>query len=81
MRDIEQKSDIGNVIYKNVENFIFASNAFNIICQNYQLKRISSDENEKDEFEEKFKYYQILDCIITIGKFFLYREINLCVHY
>ena len=50
MRDIEQKSDIGNVIYKNVENFIFASNAFNKICQNYQLKKISSDDNAKDEF-------------------------------
>ena len=39
MRDIEQKYNIGNVIYKNIENFIFASNAFNKICQNYQLKR------------------------------------------
>jgi hypothetical protein len=37
---ISQKSDINNLMYKNVENFIFANNMFNIICHNYPLNKI-----------------------------------------
>ena len=54
-------------MYKNVENFKFANNMLNKICQNYPLKKISADDHTKDEFEENLKYYQILDNIIRIG--------------
>ena len=64
---ISQKSDINNLMYKNVENFIFANNMFNIICHNYPLNKISPDDHTKDEFDENHKYYQILDNIIRIG--------------
>ena len=64
---IGQKSDINNLMYKNVENFIFANNMFNIICHNYPLNKISPDDHTKDEFDENHKYYQILDNIIRIG--------------
>ena len=64
---ISQKSDINNLMYKNVENFIFANNMFNIICHNYPLNKISPDDHSKDEFDENHKYYQILDNIIRIG--------------
>jgi len=64
---IGQKSDIHNLMYQNVENFIFANNMFNIICHNCPLNKISPDDHTKDEFEENNKYYQILDNIIRIG--------------
>ena len=64
---ISQKFDINNLMYENVENFIFANNMFNIICHNYPLNKISPDDHTKDEFDENHKYYQILDNIIRIG--------------
>ena len=67
MKYLGQNSNYGDLLYKNVENFIFANNMFNIICQNYPLNKISSNSHTKDEFEENYKYYQILDNILRIG--------------
>ena len=67
VRYINQKTKSGHLTYNNVENFIFANNMLSKICQNYPLKKIPADDHTKDEFEENFKYYQILDNIIRIG--------------
>ena len=66
VRYINHKANKEKLMYKNVENFKFANNMLNKICQNYPLKKISADDHTKDEFEENLKYYQILDNIIRI---------------
>ena len=67
VRYINNKANKEKLMYKNVENFKFANNMLNKICQNYPLKKISADDHTKDEFEENLKYYQILHNIIRIG--------------
>ena len=67
VRYINHKANKEKLMYKNVENFKFANNMLNKICQNYPLKKISADDHTKDEFEENLKYYQILHNIIRIG--------------
>ena len=64
---INENSDVSKLMYKNVENFIFANNMLNIICHNCEIKKSTSDSFTKEEFEKNRKYYRILDNIIKIG--------------
>ena len=64
---INKNSFTENLRYKNVENFIFTNNIYNIICHNCPIYKVSSDDSSNKEFDENTKYFEIIDNIIKIG--------------
>ena len=51
--------------YENFDNFIFANNLFNMISHNCKNNISFKDKNR--DFEENYKYFQIINNIINIG--------------
>ena len=74
---ISKNTNIENLKFNNIENFIFANNMLNLICQNCPYNKVEKNKSS-DEFGVNYKYYQIIDKIISICNDFYFNDKYMC---